>query len=174
MNIEVWAVRKQTTVSIYKGQFLTAWKLFPLLCCICFWGCWGRFITLHRRINSFKVTVQVAQSIDVLSPADQRRCRRKDFLFFQWVKHLNIKSQGKKLRNYIPVSSKTLKDLKQAFAQYQPAVPLPLSLLDSISGKAFLPSDWRVLKTTHLTWGEYLPWKTNYLKRCQDQAIRNQ
>lgn len=46
---------------------------------------------------------------------------------------------GQQMRNHISTSFKTPQELKQTCAQYGPTAPFTLSVLDSISGKAFLP-----------------------------------
>lgn len=50
-----------------------------------------------------------------------------------------------------------------------------LCLLDSISGHTFVPSDWKILVQWFvLLKGEYLLWRTDYLKSCQDQANKSE
>lgn len=53
-------------------------------------------------------------------------------------------------------------------------IPFIPSLLDSISGEAFLPSYWRISAKAHLAGCEYLLSKTVHSERYQYQAIRDE
>jgi hypothetical protein len=52
--------------------------------------------------------------------------------------------------------------------------PFTLFFLDSISEDVFGPSDWKTLAKLCLIGDEFLLWKTDYSRRCQDQLNRNQ
>lgn len=68
-------------------------------------------------------------------------------------------------REYIYPFHFRLKDLKQVCALYK------LSLLESISAEAFLPSHWRISAKAHLTGCEYLLSKIVHSERYQYQLL---
>nr|XP_021522411.1 endogenous retrovirus group K member 10 Gag polyprotein-like [Aotus nancymaae] len=82
-------------------------------------------------------------------------------------------AQGQIVRKYQPIPPETLKELKEAVAQYDPTAPYTISLLEGLAKKTLLLHDWGRLTKVCLSGGDYLLWRANYDNRAFDQAQRN-
>ncbi|KAL0595890.1 Gag polyprotein [Plecturocebus cupreus] len=82
-------------------------------------------------------------------------------------------AQGQIIRRYHPVPPKTLRELKEAVAQYGPTAPYTMSLLETLTGEALLPHDWGCLAKAGLPGGDCLLWRADYDDRAYAQAQRN-
>ncbi|XP_066866754.1 endogenous retrovirus group K member 8 Gag polyprotein-like [Kogia breviceps] len=77
------------------------------------------------------------------------------------------------LREYQPLSFKTLKDLKSACAQYGPIAPFTITTLDTIAAEALPPADWKSIARACLNGGDYLLWKSDCYEKAAEKADRN-
>nr|XP_054110078.1 endogenous retrovirus group K member 10 Gag polyprotein-like [Callithrix jacchus] len=84
-----------------------------------------------------------------------------------------VDNQGNPVRNYDPIPPKTLKEIKEAVAQYGPTAPCTISLIENLTISALLACDWGRLTKACLSGGDYLLWIANYEDAAYEQAERN-
>ncbi|KAL0622809.1 Gag polyprotein [Plecturocebus cupreus] len=84
-----------------------------------------------------------------------------------------VDNQGNPIRNYESIPPKTLKELKEAVAQYGPTAPYTISLIENLTISALPPTDWGRLTKACLSGGDYLLWRANYEDGAYEQAERN-
>ncbi|KAL0626633.1 LOW QUALITY PROTEIN: Gag polyprotein [Plecturocebus cupreus] len=81
-----------------------------------------------------------------------------------------VDNQGNPIRNYESIPLKTLKELKEAVAQYGPTAPYTISLIENLTISALPPTDWGRLTKACLSGGDYLLWRANYEGGAYEQA----
>ncbi|KAL0598126.1 Gag polyprotein [Plecturocebus cupreus] len=91
--------------------------------------------------------------------------------FFPVIEVVN--NQGNPIRNRKSIPPKTLKELKEAVAQYGPIAPYTISLIENLTISALPPTDWVRLTKACLSGGDYLLWRANYEDGAYEQAERN-
>ncbi|KAL0586424.1 Gag polyprotein [Plecturocebus cupreus] len=84
-----------------------------------------------------------------------------------------VDNQGNPIRNYESIPPKTLKELKEAVAQYGPTAPYTIFLIENLTISALPPTDWGRLTKACLSGGDYLLWRANFEDGAYEQAEHN-
>jgi hypothetical protein len=122
-----------------------------------------RFFTLAK--SPLQAALQVAHS---------QQEDTAGFKFYPVLEKLDPNNPGMQWKFHEKILFKTLKEIKQACTMYGSTMPLMLQLLQSVVGDTAMPPDnWTGLAKACLPPGDYLLWKTGFMKLCQEQANCN-
>ncbi|XP_040091673.1 endogenous retrovirus group K member 7 Gag polyprotein-like [Oryx dammah] len=69
-------------------------------------------------------------------------------------------------RFYEALPFKQLKELKVACSQYGPTAPFTMAMIKNLGTQNLPPNDWKQIARACLLGGDYLLWKSEYIKQC--------